>query len=127
LVLHRHGGARHGGRLYPTWRRCTLHIAGDKLEFRIRVARAGLVDDAHPGADIELARIRVGAFRVSQVVIGPPGNAGGLVGDPDLVGPRAAGRDIPYQRRARDQPARQLRQPHAGVVRKDLHAHVISF
>src|SRR5690606_16494277 len=61
-----------------------LHVAGDELERRVLVARARAVQDADPRAEIGRAVIRVVAFAVREVVVGPPRQALGLVTDPGV-------------------------------------------
>ena len=103
-----------------------MHVARDQLESRIRIARPRLVDDADPGADIEPACVRVGAFGVDDVVIGPPGEPLRLIRHATAMRAGSLGRDVPYQRRACDQSARQRGQANARVVRKNLHRAVIA-
>ena len=103
-----------------------MHVAGDQLQLRVGVARAGLVDDADPGADVHAAAVGVRAFGVGDVVVRPPGHALGLVRHAGAVRAAALCVDVPDQRRARDQAAGQRRQLDAGVVRHDLHAAVVA-
>ncbi len=102
---------RHLVRLRPQGlRRCldAVHIARDQLELRVLVARARLVEEAHPGADVDEARVRVRAFGEDQVVVRPPGDAARLVGHARLLRATLPRNDVPLQRRPRDQPAGQL-------------------
>ncbi|MNC87762.1 hypothetical protein D3C83_35170 [compost metagenome] len=73
------GTCRHRRALHLSRGRNTLHVAGDEFQLRFRVARPGLVDDADPGADIQLARVGADAVFVGHVVVGPPRDAAGLV------------------------------------------------
>src|SRR5690606_18385847 len=72
-----------------------VHVAGDQLQLRVLVGGAGLVDDADPGREVDGAVLRIAAVAVDQVVVGPPGDATGLVGDARAVRAGALGGNVP--------------------------------
>ncbi len=94
--------------------RCTSPAIS--FSFESAIAGAGLVDDADPGGQIHEAVVRILAGVEDQVVVGPPGDATGLVGDARAL--RAAARrvDVPQQRGPRDEAARQLAEAQRRVV-----------
>ncbi len=88
---------------HPLRRLRAVHVARDQLQLRVLVARARLVEQAHPGADVHESRVCVRALGEDQVVVRPPGDAARLVGDARILQATAARRDVPLERRPRDQ------------------------
>ena len=74
--------------------------------------------------DVELAGVGIIALGVRQVVVRPPGDARGLIGDARELLARLLRGDVPHQSRPRDQTAGQIRQRDAGVVGDDAHRSV---
>ena len=103
-----------------------LHVTRNELEFRIFIARAGPIEDADPGAHIELAARVSGSFHVLEVVIRPPGDTGGLIGHARAVRCGLPRRNVPHQGGARDQTPWQLGQGDAGVMWQELYAAVVT-
>ena len=84
-----------------------MHIARHELDFCVGITGTGLIEDAHPGTDVEFARVRVLALGESQVVVCPPGNAPRLIRHAGFMFAGFAGEDLPDQGGASIESARQ--------------------
>ena len=92
-----------------------LDVAGDELQGGVGVGGAALVQERDPGAEVG------GCLVVGDhgVVVGPPGQAAGLVADLHVVGAGPVGPDLPGERRLGDEPAGRLGQLDLDDVRAE--------